>query len=381
MNSFPLITNDVITECFSSIRELYSRDPVKLLDAAHASTSGEQNAFAIIPGTSVDDQIESLMKRLKKTADGYGQKLLIKIIEHLYHDLLANGAKGVSNKDFLDRAKIILQDDSEIRYEAIKKWHWEWKLDVNGNPNSVDLDIRLGAPLSKDIVPHYILQYIQQAIFAFKTGKHAVAMSLIAIALEGTLRDALNEKGYSYQNGTPSQDVYEIKEMHVHKDSSGYKVTFPNSMPQPHTNYLAAPGDPVFQTYRIKRVRNQKGKFILEIRDTMDLLDYWSSDQITTQGVKQVGGLGAALEIGRNHLNIITPIDIPGDLDKPIQAIRNNLIHLSGQSMLEVVQQDSNGQNITLADFLNNKNRVFDAICSIGNSVNTIYNKIADGTL
>lgn len=95
----------------------------------------------------------------------------------------------------------------------------------------------------------------------------------------------------------------------------------------------------------------------------------------------QISGLGAALDIGRNHLTIITPLDIPEDLDNPIKAVRNNLIHLSGTSMLEVVQQDSNGNNITLSDFLSNKNRVFDAICTIGSSINTIYNRIANGTL
>jgi hypothetical protein len=381
MNSFPVITNNLLLACFSDLCILYAADLVKLLHAAQAATFGEPAAFTIIPGVNINTQIGVIEAKVKRTADGYGQKFLIKILEHLYDELQANGAIGVTDAGFLDCTKITLQDGSEVQYTKSKKWRWIWKLEVEGNPGSVDLDIRSGNATPGEIVPGYILQYIQQGVAAFKSGKHAVAMSLMSIALEGTLRDALDAKGYSYQYGAPSQDVYEIKDMDVHKEASGYKVTFPNPMPKADTDYLAASGDPTYKTYRIKRVKKTDGSFILEIRSVADLVDYWSSDQVTATGVKQVSGLGSALDIGRNHLNIITPIDIPEDLDKPIQQVRNNLIHLSGASMSEVVQQDPYGNDVTLASFLNNKNQVFDAICTIGSSINTIYNKRANGTL
>jgi len=382
MNSFPLITSDLVLAGFSRLCTLYAGDLVKVLHAAQAATSGEQAAFTIVPGATTNTQIGVIEARIRRTADRYGQNLLIKILEHLYDGLQnGGGAIGVSDAHFLDCTKMTLQDGSEIQYTTGKKWRWIWKLEVEGNPGSVDLDIRTRNTASGEIVPGYILQFIQQGISAFKSGKHAVAMSLMSIALEGTLRDALDAKGYIYQYGAPSQDVYEIKDMQVHRDAAGYKVTFPNPMPKVAADYLSAPGDPTFKTYRIKRVKKDNHRFVLEIRDVADLMDHWSSDQVITQGTRNVSGLGAALDIGRNLLNIITPIDIPEDLDTPIQAVRNNLIHLSGNSMTQVVQQDANGNDVTLADFLNNKNRVFDAICSIGGSINTIYNKIADGTL
>lgn len=381
MNSFPLITNDLVLSTFSNLCMLYTGDLIKILHAAQAATAGEYAAFVIGAGP-INNQISIIEARVKRTADGYGQTLLTKILEHLYDDLQASGAIGVTDIDFLDGTKIVLQDGSEIQYTASKKWLWRWKLEVDGNPGSVDLDIRTRNTASGEVVPGYILQFIQQGIAAFKSGKHAVAMSLMSIALEGTLRDALDAKGYTYRHGAPSQDVYEIKNMQVHKDTAGgYKVTFPDPMPKADADYLSAPGDPTFKTYRIKRVKKDNGRFVLEIRDVADLMDHWSSDQVRTPGTRKVSGLGAALDIGRNHLSIITPIDIPEDLDTPIQVVRNNLIHLSGNSMTQVVQQDASGNNVTLADFLNNKNRVFDAICSIGSSINTIYNKIADGTL
>jgi len=380
MNSFPKITNDLIAACFFKLRTLYSNDLIKLLQAAQTATLGERSAFVIGPGDT-NQQIDVIETRIKRIADSYGQKLLIKIIECLYEDLQINGAIGVTNTDFLACSKIILQDGSQLQYKAVKKWHWVWNLEVDGNPGSVDLDIRTGNNTPGEIVPEYILQYIQQGVTAFKSGKPAVAMALMTIGLEGTLRDALETKGYSYRYGTPSQDVYERVDMDIHKDPTGYKVTFPNSMPRVHGDYLSNPGDPNYKRVRIKRVKQPDGSFILEIKNTSDLLDYWSSDQIITTGIRQVSGLGAAINIGRNLLGIITPIDIPEDLDRPIQAVRNNLIHLSGNSMSEVVQQDTIGNDITLKEFLIDRNRVFDAVCTIGNSINMLYNRIADGTL
>lgn len=380
MNSFPVITNDLIADCFSRLCTLYASDSMKILQAAQAVTSGRPAAF-IIGANSINDQLEIIVAKVKKTADREGQKLLIKIIEHLYDDLHVNGATGVTNTDFLECTKIKFQDESEIQYGVSKKWQWKWELKVDDNSGSVDLDIRTGNTNPGQIVPEYILQYIQQGVAAYKTSKHAVGMALMTIALEGTLRDALHAKGYTYQYGTPSQDVFEIKDVQIHKDPLGFKVIFPDPMPQNHSQYLSSPGDPAYNTYRIKRVKKPDGSFILEIRNVADLVDFWSSDQVTRPGTMQISGLGAALDIGRNHLTIITPLDIPEDLDNPIKAVRNNLIHLSGTSMLEVVQQDSNGNNITLSDFLSNKNRVFDAICTIGSSINTIYNRIANRTL
>jgi len=381
MNSFPTITTDLLVACFSQLHTLYSGDLIKLLEATQTATIGEPSPFTIVPGIDINNQISIIETKIKRTADSYGQKLLVKIIEYLYEDLQSNGAIGVTDNSFFEHTKITLPDGSEIQYKAIKKWHWVWKLQVDSNPGLVDLDIRTGNTIPGEIVPEYILQYIQQSVAAFKGGKHAVAMALMTIALEGTLRDALHTKGYTYQYGAPSQDVYELKEINIHKDPSGYKVTFPNLMPQSHADYLSALGDPLYKTFRIKRVKKANGNYILEIRGVTDLLDYWSSDQVTATGTRQVSGLGAALDIGRNHLGIITAIDMPEDLDQPIQSVRNNLIHLSGNSMTEIVQQDLDGNNISLKDFLQNKNRVFDAVCTIGDTINTIYNRIANQTL
>jgi len=151
-------------------------------------------------------------------------------------------------------------------------------------------------------------------------------------------------------------------------------------MPTTPVDYLSSPGDPTYRTVKIKRaIRN--GRTVLEIKDCNDLLDYWSSDVVDIAGSPQVSGLGAALDIGRNRLNIITAIDLPPDLDGPIQAVRNNLIHLSGTALNVSVTEDEDGNPVTLANFLKDEIRVQDTVCSIGATINSIYTKIANGIL
>jgi hypothetical protein len=379
MNSFPRINNDLIIACFNKLKTLYFQDEIKILEAAERATRADRVPFIITSG-SIDPQLSVLKNRLNRTADEYGQKLLIKLIEELYDDLVVNGATGVTNADFLTSTGTKFDDESQLKYSTSKQWKVTWELDADGNKRTVEMGVRGKHFAINDIVPDYVLQYVQQGMIAFNNKRYAASLALMTIALEGTLRDALILKGYSYQYGSPTQDVYQLEDIHIHKDISGYKVTFPSTMPLDHTHYLAAQGDPKYKSYKIKRVLKDTNTY-LEIRQANDLLDYWSSNIIVTPGTMQISGLGAALNISRNHASFLFQTDLPDDLDAAIQAVRNNLIHLSGNAMSEVVETDSQGQAITLELFLKNKNKVFDAVCTIGDAINKIYERIANGTL
>ena len=380
MKSFPIIPNVLIIQCFASLRLLYQQDPIKLLDAAVRATALDQTPF-ISNSSEIEPQFEAIRLKIMRTADAYGQQLLLKIFEELYDDLIANGALGVSLQFFLETTRIEFEDKSWIDFKSNKSWTWCWNLDVDGNTRTVEMDVRNKYLAAIDIVPDYILQYVQQSMLAFKYKRHAAALALITVALEGTLRDALATKGYSYHQSSPTQDVYELRDVEIHKAHDGYKVTFPNAMPKDYTNYLSNANDPSSKTFRIKRLKKSNTQTVLEIRADSDFLDYWSSDTVLEAGTMRISGLGAAIQIGRNHAAIISPTDLPEDLDQPIQAVRNNLIHLSGAALDEVVLVDNSGNNVSLRSFLDNKNRVFDAVCSIGDAINSVYNRIASGTL
>ena len=379
MISFPSINNELIINCFDNIVILYSRDNLKILNAAVRATATEQSPFIISPGI-VNDQILQIRARLRRTADKYGQILLIKLIEELFEDLSLNSAIGVSNADFINSTVITLQGQCVIKYNFSKKWTCTWELIVDENNREIIIGLRDKNINPSTIVPDYVFQYIQQGVAAFKNNKFAVSLALMTIALEGTLRDALAYRGYTYNFGTPTSDVYDINEMHIHKDVGGYKVTFPNPMPSDHSVYLSLAGDPLFKSVRIKRVI-KGGNTYLEIRDANDVLDYWSSNTIVQPGMMQIGGLGAAIDIGRNHARILSPADLPPDLDNVIKAVRNNLIHLSGSAMNVTVATDNVGSPVTLDTFIKSKNKVFDAVCTIGDTIDVIFTKLANGSL
>lgn len=379
MNSFPFINNDLIISAFDRIKDLFHQDKVKVLDAAEKATVNDQHPF-LKTANAIDPQIETIRIKLTRTAYNYGLKLFIKIAEELYDELTANGAVGVNQNDFLNLLMIVLEDQGILKYSVNKQWIVSWKLDIDGYTRSIEIGLRNKNLPGIDIVPDYVLQYVQQATYAYHNKRHAASLALMTIALEGTLRDALSVKGYNYQHGAPSQDVYQLVDVEIHKDPAGYKVLFPSAMPLDHNHYLSAVGDPIFKTFRIKRVLKGQATF-LEIRQANDLIDYWSSNTVVTQGTTQISGLGTAIDISRNQAAILTPIDLPEDLDGAIQSVRNNLIHLSGNAMNEQVDVDLAGAPITLGDFLKDKNKVFDAICTIGDAINKIYERISAGTL
>ncbi len=379
MNSFPIINNHVLSSLFDEIVTLYSSDKIKLLEAALRATINEHQPFTITPN-DVNNQIPVLKNRILRTADSYGQSLLIRWIEELYDNLIDTGAVGVSNQNFIETIKIKLADNSHIKFLSYKKWVWVWEIDVEGNTGQISQYIRCKEYPSTIIVRDYILQYVEQAINAYNNRRPAAALSLMSIALEGTLRDALEVKGYSYSYGSPPQDVYELSDMYIHKLDDGYKVTFPSPMPSSHIDFLNEDESPTHKVVRIKRI-SKNDRTDLEIRGVNDIINFWSSNTIQQEGQTQIGGLGAAINISRNRANILNATDLPLDLDGVIQAVRNNLIHLSGTAMDKEVTRNPLNERVTLGEFLGNKNRVFDAVCTIGETINNIYDRIASDNL
>lgn len=377
MNSFPIISIEELQNCFDRVCNIYVSDKRKILEATERAMIGQISPYRITADT-FENQITVIRNKIRRTADRSGQNLLIKIIEELYDYLLANGVIGVSQDNFLDNAFFNLSTDNKIRYRTNAEWEWEWRISVQ----EYDLEIKIGLRNKNyhlnEIVPEHVLQYIQQSIIAFNNNRNAASLALISIALEGTLRDALHHLGYTYTYGAPTQDVYDISDMNIFPDPNGFRVSFPNVMPNNYSTYLSNPADPTHHTCRIKRF--QKGAdFFLEIRSVSNIIDFWSSDNVVTPAIMNISGLGAAINIARNHANFLTDLDLPSDSDNVIQTVRNNLIHLSNNALLENVSTSSG--TITLGDFIKDKNKVSDTILSITEAINSIYIRLSNNTL
>ncbi|MBK9209296.1 MAG: hypothetical protein IPL71_13730 [Anaerolineales bacterium] len=92
-----------------------------------------------------------------------------------------------------------------------------------------------------------------------------------------------------------------------------------------------------------------------------------------------VDGLGEALRIARSVEGVVTPLDLPIDVDDVVKAVRNNLIHLSSDSMdVELPKFASLNPNgkFTVKDFIDKPNLVFDFVIDIPRFVNEQYVKL-----
>lgn len=378
MNSFPKIQKAKLYTCFDNIVNIYSRSEQSLIDAASRATHNTSSSITYSATSTNQQKISAIKRKIGITGDKEGQTLFLGWIEELYIELETQSIAGVNKDTFLPLVKIELDDKSIIIFNEHKLWNWNCELNIDGDSDTVQLNIRGNYLYKCEIVPEYILDNIQQAIIAFNDGRNGAALSLISISLEGALRDALVEKGYTYQPHIPTQDSYKKEKIHIHKDTDYYKIKFPSLMPQLPIDYLNSSTN-TYKECKIKRVK-LNGNWVLQISLVDELLDFWSSDQINVTGQKKVSGLGAALDIARNDENIIDEGIFPLDLDKPIKSIRNNLIHLSGDAMEEDVYEMPS-RTLKLKDYIENKERVFDTICSVSEIVNDLYYKISNNSI
>ena len=378
MKCFPKISRQETQNCFDRVSSLFSGCKEQLINAAALATIGKPRPIVYSTTKGVDTQIGEIRQRVGLIGEREGQNVLIGILESLWEELLRNSLPGVTTEGFFNCTRLDLGSRGSIEYSMEKQWLWCRNVNLDNEEVALSLSLR-GKGLSNEIiVPEYVVANLQQAISAFHEGKFGACLSLASISLESTLRDALVIKGYTYAPHVPAKDVYSKSDIHISRLPTGYSVSFPTAMPRMIGDFLASSTDPTHIVAKIKRIKHNE-KFVLQLENVDGLVDYWSSDSITARGTK-IGGLGKALQVARNDEDIIDTTIFPMDLDKPISDIRNNLIHLSGDAMSKEVYELSNGK-LTLEQYLENKELVFDALSSIINIVNDLYFKIASRTL
>jgi len=377
MKFLPTIQRAKLVNCFDGIEHLYTGDKIKLLEAAERALASDPAPFTKA-ARDIAPQVGTIKQRVQRVGGDYGRNVLIRLIEELYADLAFNGgAIGVSSETFLKACFIHMDDGVCLKLSPTGKWLMEWVIPSQDEEEKVTLSVRDKTIPDGNIVPDYIIQYVNQALIAYKRKSYLTALSMISISLEGTLRDVLEVKGYSYSQGVHSEDVYELTEIEISPDTGGFKVSLSALMSKSSNDFLTEVGAGPSVKSRIKRLR-KSGRWLLEIRDVDYLKDYWSSDVVVTQaGQKNIGGLGTALDVARNEAAILTSLILPDDMDDVIKQVRNNLIHLSGAALTNNIAS----VGISLREFSSDESRVFDAIWSITGAIDDLYNRKANGTL
>lgn len=269
-------------------------------------------------------------------------------------------------------------DDSATKIVFNEKRHYaaEWNVPVKsfGQDEMQRIQLDLMDYMQSEIVPNYIVEYVKGSVLLYSQGLLKSACALMTIAMEATLRDVLATKGYSYVSGTSSDEQYAFAEavVDVAPEKDKFTISLISGNTKSITHYCTEHLSATQQNVRIKRKRyHRNGKYELNIRGCDDLIDYFSSSEITTPGIKTISGLGAALDIARNKERIIEVALLPPDMDTIFVGIRNNLIHLSGAGL-----NAAQIQNQALADFVRDRNKVFDLINFVPQFINTKYKQI-----
>jgi len=219
------------------------------------------------------------------------------------------------------------------------------------------------------------VQYLSSAVHAYQRGMNAAAVALLSIALEATLRDVLETKSYTFDRSASPVDLYPETDADVDVDVTlgHYTLTFAGPLKKTAADFSASAAGTKFKIHVRRAVNRHNGRVDLHMRAPNALLDHWSPDVPSQLAQKSITGLGAALRVARNDAQVLTPQDVPVDLDEVISVVRNNLIHLSGAAMATpLTKLDPSGATV-LSDFLGDPLKVYDLVTNIAHFIDTQY--------
>jgi hypothetical protein len=205
---------------------------------------------------------------------------------------------------------------------------------------------------------------------------NATAAALLTIAVEATLRDVLIKRGYSFTHGSLSVDSFKYTEADISASGNSYVLTFREPRLKPPSDLHVSSGGSPSVKIRIRRYINEKkdGRVDLYVLAPEFLIDHWSvSDVDKSANPRNVGGLSKALNIAREVEKFLLPTRLPLDLDDVILKIRNNLIHLSEETLTKQLIEDDEGNQMTLQHFLEDPWTMFSFITNVLRFINDTY--------
>jgi hypothetical protein len=325
-------------------------------------------------------EIETQLTKYRKVLDRSG--LFLELMEQIHHELISVGKFLVAER-FREVLTIESGKEFKIKLSSEGAWLIEWRVEYSGGyaPDQRKIIVNTYKSDWGQIIPWGTVEYLNSGVFLFKQKSFLTALALMSIALEATLRDVLSTKGYTFSHGASKNDIYDFSDAQLDISGNDYLLTFPNAMPKssvdlPSELDVMGKGLPV--DIKIRRSINQRKKCIdLIIRPPDILVDFLSGDRVVQHAnLKSIGGLGEALEIARNKEKIIMPKDLPPDMDEILKAVRNNLIHLSNESLETDLTKFKTLSVETVREFVEDEELVIDLISDIPEFINDQYVKL-----
>lgn len=308
-----------------------------------------------------------------------GLEVALKLFEDVYLAVDAQGGvPGYRPQDLLDLLRIHTeQPDETIALSKDMHWIVEWPVCLPAAGPETRMSCEWFARPWGVVVPPYVVNYLASAATARRQKRNDAAVALLSIAAEATLRDVLSSQGYSFTHRARSKDVFAYCTAKVTADeaSGSYIVKFDGTMPLAVDDFATSfSGAPV--EIKVKRVPKYANRTRIDINIVAPnpLHDHWTSPTVEMPGAPTVGGLGEALDIARNRLACVTAEDLALDLDEVLQAVRNNLVHLSGAALdTPLPRFDFLKRDFALRDFLLDEHLVQDFVAAISRFVTGQY--------
>ncbi len=369
-------------EVYRVLRDLLRGNERIIFDSMVAVTSSQRQPFTP-PGnrTEQEDKLNEIQTKLQ-TAELHGNRGLMPLrfmreVAFRAKDqaprLPANIVNGViqSVKFEVPGKNLTMELTSDLN------WQVSWMVKHRGIDHSEKLSIEIFDADFKEIVPDYVIEYANTAIHAYVLNMNSTSAALLSIALEATLRDVLSSRGYTYIPGALPVDTFTYTEADVSVNGSSYAVTFRDPRLKPVADFNTSAGGNTSMEIKMRRYLNTKnaGRVDLYVLAPIGLVDHWSLNDVSQPAnPKSIGGLGQALRIAREVEKFLQPSKLPVELDDVILTVRNNLIHLSEETMKTKLDlEDDDNRPMTLHQFLDNASTMFAFVTTAVRFVNDSY--------
>lgn len=373
---FPIHTEDLL-DTYGNIRRLLSGYDMLIFDAAVATIGGRRRSFSAPSNSSEFEQKHTEIQQMLRFSGPRNLPNTMRFMEEIWNQSIsAGGVPGVSQTNLLSAISFQTKQNVLIKLNEDLCWSAQWTLPLHfgGSTDQKKVPVEIYNASWGEIVPSYVLQYIDSAINSYLRGMNAAAVALLAITVEATLRDVLETKGYSFNPAASSVDVYKYTKADVSVDGNSYILTFRETLPKSTSDFPASTQGASAVEVEIKRTINKrKNRTDLSVKLPDHLLDHLSVDTIEIAQQKRVNGLGEALEIARVREGFLTPAILTEDFDDVIQVVRNNLIHLSGEALSKPLYTFDPSGNYTLKDFISEQNAIYDFISVVCRFVSEQY--------
>lgn len=383
------VSGGVLEQTLDAVLNLLGGSQHLLFDAMARMTNGTPSQFVAPTDPAEFGRKRTEIARIFQSPMLLrGLEIALQLFEEVYRDVDAQGGvPGYRPQDLLDLLRIETEQPEEtISLSTDMRWIVEWPVRLpNGGPET-RMSCEWFARPWGIVVPPYVVNYLSSAATARRQKRNDAAVALLSIAAEATLRDVLSSHGYSFTHGAVSKDVYAYSHAQVIADAVAgtYIVKFHDAMPLGVADFSSSfAGAPV--EIKLKRVlKNMSGTRIdINIVAPNPLHEHWTSATVEKTGVPTIGGLGAALDIARNQVACVTAEDLALDFDEVLEAVRNNLVHLSGTALDTPLSRfDFLKSGFALRDFLLDDRLVQDFVAAISRFVTGQYVELRrSGTL